>query len=215
MWSNTVYDRVAWLSAGSRKATTGAWICFMPETKIDRYPQFAVNGIPAPSVSDILDLYFPPSNYYTEEGREDGHFRHEWYAFLAQGGVEEVSPYDKIKPAVDGFKKFLAEVKPVYKSGEIPYFHPTLRYCGTPDAVMEIGGRLSIVDYKPKAKQKRTMLQTALYYLLLRANGIMVLDRFEVRLYDGIYRMEKHDDPQDMRRAEIMVAAFQAAQFYK
>lgn len=137
---------------------------------------------------------------------------------MAQGNKVSDSkepPYVEIAPAVDGFVKFLSEVKPEYVSGEIPYFHPTLKYCGTPDTVMKIGGRLSVIDYKPKQKNKRTIAQTALYYLLLNANKIPVRDRYELRLYDGIYRLQKHEDTGDMRRVEIMVAAYQAAQFYK
>jgi hypothetical protein len=109
----------------------------------------------------------------------------------------------------------MADVRPEYVSGELPYFHPTLQYCGTPDLVCKLAGRLSIIDFKPKSKAKRTKVQTALYYSLLRANGIMILDRYELRLYDGIYRLDRHEDPSDVRRAEIMVAAYHAAQFYK
>lgn len=176
---------------------------------------YMVDGVATPSVSDILNMYFPPSSYYTEEGREDGHYRHEWYAFLAKGGIAKEPPYTKIAPAVAGFEKFLVEVKPVYVSGEIPYFHPTLRYCGTPDAVMIMANRLAVVDYKPNAINKRTRVQTALYYPLLQVNKIPVLDRYELRCYDNIYRLEKHEDLQDIRRAEVMVAAFHASQFYR
>jgi hypothetical protein len=176
---------------------------------------YTVDGVVVPSVSDILDVYFPASNFYTEEGREDGHYRHEWYSELSQGFETVNQPYVKIEPAINGFKKFMAEVKPEYVFGEKPFFHPTLKYCGTPDVVFKINTRLAVVDYKPKAKNKRTRLQTALYYPMLRANGVMVQDRYELRCYDGIYRLDKHDDLQDMRRAEIMVAAFHASQFYK
>lgn len=176
---------------------------------------YRVDSGVVPSVSDILDTYFEKCPFYTEAGREAGHARHKWYAFLSQGFVTDDTPEADIVDAVNGFKKFMAEVKPEYISGEIPYYHPALRYCGTPDAVFNIGGKLSVMDYKPKAKNKRTMVQTALYCLMLRANGIMVVDRYQLRLYDGLYRMEKYEDPQDMRRAEIMVAAYHASGFYK
>ena len=187
----------------------------MSTVTIDAKHIYRVDGIIWPSVSMILDVYIPPTPFYTEEGREDGHFRHEWYAFLAQGGTAAKPPYPKIEPAIEGFKKFMSDVRPEYVFGERPMSHPVLGYCGTPDVVFKINARLALVDYKPKAKNKRTMLQTALYYLMLRANGVMVEDRYELRLYDGIYRLDKHTDAADIRRAEIMVAAFNAAKFYK
>jgi len=176
---------------------------------------YTVDGIVMPSVSTILDVYFPPSAFYTEQGRDNGHYRHEWYSELAQGFEATNEPYAEIAPAVDGFKKFMAEVKPEYVSGEIPYFHPVLNYCGTPDVVFKINNRLAVCDFKPKNKTKRTRLQTALYYMMLRVNGVMVVDRYELRCYDGVYRLEAHNDTQDMRRAEMMVAAYASAQFYK
>ena len=176
---------------------------------------YTVDGIVTPSVSDVLDVFFPPTPFYTEEGRDDGDFRHQWYAFLSQGNKPENAPGSRIADAIDGFKKFMADVKPEYVSGEISYSHPILKYCGTPDVVFKLNSRLAVVDYKPKTKNKRTQLQVALYFSLLRANNIMVQDRYELRCYDGIYRLDNHTNAEDMRRAEIMVAAFHAAQFYK
>lgn len=187
----------------------------MPEVIIDPNHRYWVGGNLIPSVSNILDVFFPPSCFYTEEGRTNGHERHEWYSYLAQGIEPDFAPDEKISGAVKGFRKYLAEVKPEYVSGEIPYYHPILRFCGTPDSVSKISGQLAVVDYKPKAKNKRTIAQTAFYYLLLNANAIPVRTRYELRLYDGIYRLENHLDPQDMRRAEILVAAYHASQFYK
>ena len=180
----------------------------MSEITINQNHIYRVDNIVFPSVSTILNSFLPPSGFYTPEGAELGHCRHEWYAFLAQGNKPKHPPHVDIIDAVAGCEKFLAEVRPEYVSGEIPYFHPTLRYCGTPDAILKINGQLSVCDYKPKNKNKRTRLQTALYYLLLRANGVMVTQRFEARFYDCIYRLERHEDSQDIRRAEIMVAAF-------
>ena len=188
---------------------------FMSDITISDNHEYTVDGLKVPSVSEILNVYFPPCGFYTEEGQQDGKYRHEWYAALAQGIETTNAPYPKIAPAIDGFKKFLADVKPVYVSGEIPYHHPTLRYCGTPDVVFRIGDRLVVTDFKPQQKNKRTRIQTALYMLLLQANKIPVQYRYELRCYDGIYRFEQHEDLQDMRRAEIMVAAFHASQFYK
>ena len=112
--------------------------------------EYTVDGLKVPSVTEILNVYFPPCGFYTEEGQQDGKYRHEWYAALAQGIETTNEPYPKIAPAIEGFKKFLADVKPEYVSGEIPYHHPTLRYCGTPDVVFRIGDKLDKVHINAK-----------------------------------------------------------------
>jgi len=187
----------------------------MKITLDDNHIYHLEDGRTPPSVSAILDIFIPPSPFYTEEGRDNGRIRHEWYGHLIQG-LPADEPEEKFVGAVNGFKKFLQEVKPVYLSGEIPYFHPTLNYCGQPDIVCEINKRLSVVDCKPKTKQKRTIAQTAGYFSLLHANGIKTLDRYELRMGNGIYRLELHpDNYMDVKRFETMAAAVMAAGFYK
>lgn len=188
----------------------------MPEISIDKETHiYKVDNIIRPSVSDILGIYFEPCPFWDEPGRTNGKIRHEWYNHLAQGKQADYEPDERISGAVKGFEKFMADVKPEYVSGEVAYYHPALQYCGTPDMVCRLAGRLALVDFKPKSKAKRTRVQTALYYSMLRANGIMVLDRYELRLYDGLYRLDRHEDVNDVRRAETMAAAYTAAQFYK
>jgi hypothetical protein len=176
---------------------------------------YHVGGRTPPSVTSILDLYFPPSNFYTPVGAMMGTARHQWFHALAQGLELENEPDRRIAGAVLGFKKFLEEVKPVYVSGEISYHDPILDVCGTPDLVAEIAGRLAVIDYKPENKNKRTQMQTAAYALMLRRNNVPVVDRYELRLGDGYYRLDKHRNADDEKRWPILVAAFRAAEYYR
>ena len=173
------------------------------------------DGRTPPGVSRVLDLYFPPSGFYTEEGRVLGTSRHKWFHELVKGKIIKNEPDERIAGEVAAFRRFMYEVKPVYVSGEVPYHDPVLDVCGKPDLVAKISGRLGVIDFKPPTKNKRTIVQLAAYALMLRRNTIPVMDRFELRLGDGNYRLEKHEDPGDIKRWECMVPAWKAVQFYK
>ena len=166
-------------------------------------------------VTEVLNLFFPPSDFYTEAGRMKGTARHEWFHALIQGIEIENDPDERIAAEVASFRKFLDEVKPRYISGEVAYFDEALNVAGRPDLVAEIAGRLAVVDYKPAAKNKRTALQTAAYKRMLNLNGVAVLDRYELRLLDGSYRLDKHRNPDDEKRWPILAAAFHAVSHYK
>lgn len=177
--------------------------------------QYRIGDLRPPRVTNILDLFFPPSKFYTEEGRTKGTARHLWYHAIAQGLEMENEPNPIIAAEVASFRRFMAEVRPVYISGEIPYYDAEVGVCGTPDLVCEIEGILSVVDFKPEAKNARTPLQTAAYKRMLRANRIPVINRFELRLSEGFYRLEPHRNTDDEKRWPIMAAAFHAASHYK
>ena len=176
---------------------------------------YRLDGRARDSVSRVLDLFFPPTPFYTEEGRDLGTVRHLWFHALVRGQVMENEPDPRIGGAVIGFRKFMADVQPLYVTGEESFHDPVLDVCGTPDLVAEIGGRLAVVDYKPPTKNKRTLVQTAAYSLMLRANRFPILDRYELRLGNGIYRLDKHRDADDEKRWPVMVAAFRAASHYR
>ncbi|MDE2099521.1 MAG: hypothetical protein KGL39_19875 [Patescibacteria group bacterium] len=180
---------------------------------LDEHHIYKADGIIYPSTNEILNLYFPPSEWYTEEGREKGTKRHKWYEAIAQGLELENEPDPRIAGAVAGFRKFWADAKPTYLFSEQPFVDP-IGVGGKPDLVCILNGRLSIVDYKPKNKNKRTPLQTAAYFHNLRANGHMILDRYELRLLDGDYRLEAHQDKNDIYRWLTMVSAYNARAFY-
>lgn len=175
------------------------------------------DGRTPPSVSQILNLYLPvPIHFMPADAVNIGTVRHQWFHALAQGLGLENEPDPRIAGAVTGFRKFLAEVKPRYISGEVPYFDDLLGVCGTPDLVAEIAGRLSVCDYKPEARAKRTRAQTAAYAVMLQHNKFMVLDRYELRLYaDGSYRLNQHKDNLDLRRWTAMAYGYHAAAHFK
>lgn len=182
---------------------------------LDENHTYHVGHRTPPGVNQVLDLYFTPCDYYTEEGRILGTARHQWFHALAQGLDLENEPDPRIAGAVGGFRKFMAEVRPGYMSGEVSYYDDALDVCGTPDLVCMISGRTSVVDYKPESRNKRTPLQLAAYRHMLLINGMPVMDRYELRLLDRDYRLDKCRDADDEKRWPIMVAAFHAATHYR
>ena len=181
---------------------------------LDADHNYTVDGVPHPGVSTILNIYFPPSEFYTEAGKEKGTIRHSWYNFLAQGLTPGEKPDPRIAGEMEQFRKWLVLVQPCRLGGEKPFAVKGL-VCGTPDWYGEIAGRLSVVDFKPKTRNKRTQVQTAAYQYILKKNNIMILDRYELRLSPTTFRLEKHKDINDVRRWEAMMYGFFAAEFYR
>lgn len=164
----------------------------------------------APRVSDVLNLFFPPSPFIKDHHLELGTSRHMWYAEIARDAEIENKPHPAIADEVAMFRKFWAECKPVAKYIEEP-FYSGIGVRGTPDLVAEINGRLSVVDFKPWNKNKRTQIQTAFYKHILHTNKIMVMDRYELRIDKNSYRLEQHKDPEDLRRAVTLLSAYNIA----
>jgi hypothetical protein len=175
------------------------------------------DGRTPPSVTQVLNLYFPfPVQFMPTDAAEIGTIRHQWFHALAQGLEVENDPAPRISGEVAAFRRFMCEVKPVFISGEVPYYDEVLHVCGKPDLLAKIAGRLSVIDYKPATKNKRTIAQTAAYCVMLRRNWVNVLDRYALRLYDdGKYRLDAHKDDGDLRRWPALVAGYMAATFYR
>jgi hypothetical protein len=173
------------------------------------------DGRTPPGVNKVLDLYFPPCGFYTEDGKVIGKVRHQWFHALAQGIELENEPDPRIAGAVGGFKRFMEEMKPVYVSGEERYYDHLRGVCGTPDLVAEVKNRLAIIDYKPENRNKRTPVQTAAYMAMLLWNKVRVLDRYELRLHDdGTYRLRQHTDDDDLKRWAAMASGYHAHTHY-
>ena len=185
------------------------------EIKLDENHIYHVGNVRKPSVSKVLDLYFPPTGFYSEEGRELGIASHSWFDFLARGCEPTEEPDERIADEVAAFRKFLAEVKPLFIFGEKILYDDVLGVCGKPDLYCEIQGRPSVIDYKPRNSNVRWIAQTAAYQCLIAANGFPVLDRYALRLLPGNYRLDQHKDKNDLSRWRAFVAGFKARDFYE
>ena len=104
---------------------------------------------------------------------------------------------EKIIGKVKGYEKFLSETcfKPE-RLEEIVYSEE-LELAGTFDQVGLFQGRLSLIDLKNGCFLKFHKLQTALYVIMLRRKGVMVLDRYGLYLKDNGYRLIRYPDRTD------------------
>ena len=176
---------------------------------------YTVEGLGSPSsMSKVLDIYWPPSPFFTKEGADKGTSRHTWYQPIFQGLETENEPDPRIAAEVEGCRKFMREHRPEFILGEVPMYDKERCVCGTADLYCKMHGRLAVVDAKPKNKQKRWMAQTAGYKRMLIANGYPVLDRYALRLLPGTYRLDKHDDEMDLDNYDDMVRGFHARAYY-
>lgn len=100
-----------------------------------------------------------------------------------------------------GWQKFLRDCQPNWSSIEVPVFHRTLRFAGTPDRIGELtykGKRVpgAVIDLKTSAASHPCWgIQTSAY---ANAAGRPTARRFSVQLRpDGTYRMLEWESPDD------------------
>ena len=171
------------------------------------------------SVSSVLNFFLPMSDFIPDDALSLGRVRHAWFHEIVQGYKLENEPDPRIAGQIAACRLFMEQVRPAFVFGEVPLYDPILDICGKPDLIAKIAGRMSVLDFKPPTKSKRTRLQTAAYRIMVNRSdipGVAILDRYELRFHDdGKYRLEKHEDPDDEKRFGLMVQAFRAATHYK
>lgn len=150
--------------------------------------EYRYSGSPVLSFSQIMDCvgvrkskadYFQSlsgSEWYGDDeasvrGRELGTALHSYAAIRLRGGQPDYDP--ALQPWVDGWEQWRAfslELE-VYKGlVEQIMYCSTLRYCGTPDAVMQDrNGKMWIVDWKSASVfNPRWWIQIGAYSIILK-----------------------------------------------
>ena len=184
------------------------------DEKTHRYSE---DGRHVPGFSEICQALgiIKPNPFYTPEGREEGIALHSWLHFLAIGNEPSEPPDERIAGRVEGIRKFLRESKFKIVDGEKIMLCRGFGYCGRPDLWGSINGRTCVIDAKRGSKMKYHALQTAAYRFLLAANGFSARQRYALYLIDGDYRLIEHTDPQDERRWQAIVSAYNAVKIYQ
>lgn len=177
---------------------------------------YLADGRRVPGFSEILrDLGVTEENkFHTEFGRERGSAIHQWVRFLAEGGVPDSVPDERIADYIAQFQKFIEESRFRFKGGEEPVYHPSLGYATTPDLYGDLNGILSVIDVKGGAKELWHSLQTQAQKSALCANLIPIINRYSLYLKPDAYRLVQHTDAGDDGRWRSIVAAYQAKSFY-
>lgn len=163
--------------------------------------EYTEGGVKLPSVTQVLRLAGVLPDY---DGKVDPYYAERGTAIHAateyhdRGTLDEATVDPSIAGYLDGWKAFLSDTGAVIKEVEKRLSVPTMGYAGTIDRVLEINGKLGILDIKGGVKQAWHSIQTAGY--AVGYFGSMFRERSRWALYlkdDANYMLVSHDDPRD------------------
>lgn len=171
---------------------------------------YTLDGVRVPSVTQVLaPLYtfagIPPQ--VLEAKAKLGTAVHRACELLDDDDLDEESEGGRaalvpIAGYLDGYKKFMAEKKPVVIFNERQLYHPVHRYAGTIDRRYALRGELWDIDLKSTvAMSPMVGIQTAAYTEMFKANalsGNTTARRGALQLFpDGAYKLWEFKDPSD------------------
>jgi hypothetical protein len=170
--------------------------------------RYAINGIPAPGITRILDLtgFITNKEWFTEESRQRGKDIHRACWFLAENDLNWDTVRPEYRARVRGFQKFLEDVQPKLILVEQPLCSFQFGFCGTPDFVFEVQDVLWCVDVKTGRSGLPAELQTAAQTILIKEMpspmGMTMIEwlprvikRFALELPEnGKYKLIPHRD---------------------
>lgn len=131
---------------------------------------------------------------------------HETCALYDMGELESCDP--QVEPYLDGWKKFVRELKPKFLAVEMPMASRTWGFAGTPDRVYKVS-RPGILDIKTGAPIPATDLQTAGYQLLAEENlNVKIGERITIKLDAGGYKLIQHRDKTDLNTVKGMLSLY-------
>lgn len=141
---------------------------------------FTVLGKPAPGVTTILrSCGIGVNSFWTQEGRELGQKTHKAIHYHAEGDLDCDSLDDAVKPRVEAYIRFCAEMQFKPDLIEQPLYRTNPVYCGIPDQVQF---DRAVIDFKNGPHETWHSLQESAYCFLLPNPHIY--ERWAVHLKD-------------------------------
>jgi acetyl esterase/lipase len=98
---------------------------------------------------------------------------------------------EEAKTYVDAFVSWWRNFKPLPLKAECRVYHPTFRYAGTSDLLCDVGGKLTVIDYKSTTTISEMLVRPQLeaYAKALKAHKIPVEEKAVLHLQrDGGYQ---------------------------
>jgi hypothetical protein len=148
--------------------------------------RYTVDGKPVPSVTQVITSCMGSNPFWTQEARDLGSAVHMAIRFDADGDLDESQLATEIRPYLDAYEKFRAELQFTPDLIEQPLYHLNPLYCGMPD---QANTKRCVVDFKTGAFGPEHAIQLAAYAHLLF--NPFILERWAVYLSeDGKYSMK-------------------------
>jgi hypothetical protein len=174
-------------------------LTFDAPTHTYRYRGEIVPGV-TQILAPALDLSRIPVEVL-ERKREIGEAVHAATELDVQGNLDEDSIHEVVLPYFDGYRRFVNELKPKTIACEQMVYHPTYRYAGTIDWIVDIAGEVWLLDTKSSATMHpATALQTAAYMEAYCAERDLPRNMRRGGLHltgDGNYRIHHYRSPMD------------------
>lgn len=190
----------------------------MPTLTFDKEQHaYAVDGEELPSVTQIIraaDLYPWPSDtqdatYYMKRGTAV----HAACLYDDQGRLGPEGELDEeVLPRLEAWRRFRKDTGLEILMNERSLWHPTLKYAGTLDRLVELNGKIWLLDLKAGGHVPAYGIQSAGYAMLLQAAIAAKLlapelrrihARFPVKRAgvhldgSGNYKIEEHNEVED------------------
>lgn len=161
---------------------------------------YRVAGRVVPSVTQIISAAglrgdFPVSADVMAYAGERGKAVHLACELDDKGELDEGSVHPAIAGYLAAYRRFKSEC--AYHPGiaEVPRYHETHHYCGTPDRVCQINGQDAVLDLKSGVKLAATGVQLAAYAQMV---GKPAAARFGLQLTgEGTYRLVAYTSTRD------------------
>lgn len=147
-----------------------------------------------PHTTDILrEAGLVDVQWFTADMAERGTAVHLACQHLDEGRLDEATLADNVRLRLAAYRKFLREVNPRIVAIEQRVQHEALRYCGTLDRIVEIGGYGGVLDLKGPAKAAWQGVQCEAY----RRCVDWTPKRWTLHLADDGYTLVEHKDRAD------------------
>lgn len=168
---------------------------------------YAWNAKTVPSVTTILrdvlgDRFASINADILAHARQRGKAWHKARELDDAGQLDEGSVAPEIAGMLDAWRSFRRYWPHKVIASELPLYHKTLGYAGTPDLVLEAADWCGVVDGKTGLPGPRAALQTVAYAELVREhfNATKLPRRFAIQVCaDGKFRVTEYKVTSDWR----------------
>jgi len=176
----------------------------VPEFKfIEEGHQYLLDGASLPSVTQVLHAGgFIDDRWFTEYARTRGQYVHRACHLYDSGTLDEEALDPTLAPYVGAYKAFKRDTGFEVLESEVPGYHKTYLYAGTPDKWGALYRRPAMIDLKSGKPETWVKLQLGGYWLLGEP-----ADCYSLQLKpDGTYNLS--EKIKDIRQqAQVFLAA--------